>query len=149
MINKILPRIEWIFAWTMLCLAPLALSLNAFVRDTNQTLTEYRACLSEQTKYLPVGDANICCMPSGLHRTIQHPEGLVIPVSNETLIVMRATHSGSAFLVFLFLTPSLLLGYGVLANSKSILRFGVRATLTSYFYIFAYITYAILTFTGS
>ncbi|OYZ56714.1 MAG: hypothetical protein B7X81_11320 [Hydrogenophilales bacterium 17-61-76] len=88
-------------------------------------------------------------MPSGLHHTIQHPEDQIIPFSNETLIVMSTAHGGKAFLVFLFLTPSLLLGYGILVNSKRILRFGAMSTFVTYLFILTYIMYAIATFTDS
>ena len=88
-------------------------------------------------------------MPSGLHHTIQNPEDQIITFSNETLIVMSTAHGGNAFRVFLFLTPSLLLGFGVLMNNQHILRVGAMSTLVTYLFILTYIIYAIATFTDS
>ena len=149
MTGKASPKGNWILAWALLCLLPLAFSFYALVGEANQALIQYRNCFNAQTKFLPVGDASICCMPSGLHHTIQHPEDQIITFSNETLIVMNAAHGGKAFLVFLFLTPSLLLGIGVLMNNQLILRVGAMSTLVTYLFILTYIIYAIATFTDS
>lgn len=149
MTGKASTRGNWILALALLCLVPLALSLYALGREANQALIQYRNCFNAQTKYLPEADAKICCMPSGLHHTIQHPEETIITFSNETLIVMSTANSGKAFLVFLFLTPSLLLGFGVLMNNQLILRVGAISTRVTYLFILIYIIYAIATFTDS
>jgi hypothetical protein len=142
-------KLEWTLASALLCLVALLLSSYALVREANQALLKYKDCTYEHAKYLPMRDARICCMSGGLHHTIQHPEDQVITFSDETLIVMSTAQGGKALLVFLFLTPILLLSFGVLMSNQFILRVGAMSMLVAYLVIASAFIYAIATFTDS
>ena len=88
-------------------------------------------------------------MPNGLHHTIQHREELLFPVSNNTLVFFGAFHGVIAFLTCLFLTPCLLLGYGILTKEAFLLRLAIFATSSVYVFLVCYIIYAIATFKDS
>lgn len=128
---------------------PLVVALNIFAENVSLSLFTYRTCIDENINYLPVSDAIICCIPNGLNGTIQRQGALTIHARSEALIVLSAIHSREAYLVFLFLTPSLLMGYGILVKSKSIIWFGGAMTIATYIFSLGFIIYVFFTATGS
>lgn len=137
--------------WLLLlfCLVPFACSLNTSIQNASQVVGQYHACLQETKNNLPSEDAEICCMPGGLQRTVQHRKEMLIPFSNETLIVMESTNRGYTFLVFLFMTPCMLLLYGLLIKDTKIIRIGIWTVVTVCIVAFILIIYSFATFKDS
>lgn len=135
--------------WLLFCLTPLILSLASFLRAGNENVEKYTSCVIEYRQYLPNDDSAICCMPNGLHHSIQHRKERFFKVSNETMVFFSASYGFGALFSCLFLTPCLILGYGMLTKNGAIERIGVFVTSSAYAFLVLYVIYSIAVFKDS
>ncbi len=121
--------------WLALCLIPMMLLLSAIVHEVNDNLEKYHACMEVSAKHIPASDAAICCMPpqSGFSHIVQQPGQAMLHVTNERLIILNALHGELAGLVYLFLTPCLLLIFGLATAMLLSCALGGRRHFSRYY----------------
>lgn len=149
--NKLITNNHNWFTWFLFYLFPLLLSLNSYMRNETEGIGTYNNCIDERKSYLAQDVLGICCVQHRAMYQQPHKDKLLIPYTDQIRVLWARTHSYSAVLVCLFLTPNLLfLFYYLLPTNNKLFLISARfANMAVYVFIIVTFVHLLMTFSDS
>ena len=127
--------------WFILFLLPIALAINTYLKNETDGIKTYSKCIDERKSYLSQDILGICCVRQSTYDQGVNKDKLFIPFADKIRVLWARTHSISAVLVCLFLTPNLLFLFSfLLPTSKQLFLISSRFAIISV-YVFCIFTF--------
>ncbi len=141
-------RTSWMVKLLIFCFIPIFLNLLFLILDINKNINNYNSCVFSH-KSIASEDVILCCMPSNLYQIIQNNRRIFNLFPDAMPLILNTIHSGAAFFIFLFLTPSMFISYGIFTKNNYFSRIGIKTLYISYLIIVIIFLYNIATFKDS